>query len=442
MPLEARLAAGMAGEAWYALHFSDGAAPIGYLSTHSWRDWRGAWLFESFMHFSLGGNPPQSISERMRFAPAPPYGLAAAEQWRHKPGASAEGLRVQRNADGLGLHFVRGQVASTSQLQDWDFTLADHLAVEAWLVRVSPQEGERFAAKSPDFAEGRLVNRVFRVAQRNAIGYVLASAAPLQDTEIQMDEHFRPVAFSVAGLFRLQRTSRAQALAVRTPLHRADYRIPLDKPLANHQNIRRLVLSASDSGDLGRIWPRAQRHRGGWRLDLPAPLAAAGPEVAEALRETLAYPVSHAQSKRLAQRAAPVGLGSEEARLAALVAFVNRYLAYREDAAPTTVLETLATRTGACTEYADLLTTLARALGWPARTVMGLAYAQRDGPALAFHAWNEVALAGVWRPVDPTWNQVGVDATHIPLAGDLTPLLRLMSGQESLRFRVEAVEYH
>jgi len=125
-----------------------------------------------------------------------------------------------------------------------------------------------------------------------------------------------------------------------------------------------------------------------------------------------------------------------------LVAFVNRHLAYREDAAPATVLETLATRTGACTEYADLLTTLARSLGWPARTVMGLAYAQRDGPALAFHAWNEVALAGVWRPVDPTWNQVGVDATHIPLAGDLAPLLRLMSAQESLRFRVETVEYH
>ena len=439
-PLEARLAAAMAGEAWYALHFLD-AAPIGYFSTNSWRDWRGYWRFESFMHFSLAGNPPQSISETLRFAPVPPFGLAAAEQWRHKPGALAEGLRVQRNAEILDLSFTRGGAVSSSEALDWDFTLGDHLAVDAWLAGNRPQAGARFAGKLPDFEVGRLVNKVFRVVERNAIGYVLASATPLQATEIQMDGRFRPVAFSVAGLFRLQRTAKARALAVRTPLHLSDHRIPLDEPLANHRNIRRLVLSASRSHDLGLIWPQAQRRLDGWRLSLPAAPSSTRRELAESLRETLAYPVSHAEVRRLAQRAAPTGLGSEEERLAALVTFVNGYLAYRANAAPTTVLETMATRTGDCTEYADLLTTLARALGWPARTVLGLAYSQQGGPALAFHAWNEVALAGVWRPVDPAWNQTWVDATHIPLAGDLAPLLRLMSVQKDLRFGVEAVEY-
>jgi len=60
---------------------------------------------------------------------------------------------------------------------------------------------------------------------------------------------------------------------------------------------------------------------------------------------------------------------------------------------------------------------------------------------LAFHAWNEVALNGSWRAVDPTWNQLRADATHIPLRGDATPLLRMTQGENRLRFRVAEVRY-
>jgi transglutaminase-like putative cysteine protease len=35
--------------------------------------------------------------------------------------------------------------------------------------------------------------------------------------------------------------------------------------------------------------------------------------------------------------------------------------------------------------------------------------------AFGGHAWNEVAIDGSWIPVDPTWNQVQVDATHIKI---------------------------
>jgi transglutaminase-like putative cysteine protease len=40
-------------------------------------------------------------------------------------------------------------------------------------------------------------------------------------------------------------------------------------------------------------------------------------------------------------------------------------------------------------------------------------YAGGGVPAFAGHAWNEVVLDGAWMPVDPSWNQMRVDATHI-----------------------------
>jgi transglutaminase-like putative cysteine protease len=104
------------------------------------------------------------------------------------------------------------------------------------------------------------------------------------------------------------------------------------------------------------------------------------------------------------------------------------------------VLALLEHPVGDCTEFADLFTTLARALEIPARTVFGMAYANDGEPAFAFHAWNEVLVDGNWQAVDPTWNQVRVDATHIPLPGS-GATLKLITGAPDLRFSVEEVEY-
>jgi transglutaminase/protease-like cytokinesis protein 3 len=93
------------------------------------------------------------------------------------------------------------------------------------------------------------------------------------------------------------------------------------------------------------------------------------------------------------------------------------------------------------TEFADLFTTLARSLGIPARTVFGLAYDDGNEPAFAFHAWNEVSVDGVWQSVDPTWNQLRVDATHIPLPSNQSAALQLITGSVDLNFSVREVDY-
>ena len=228
-------------------------------------------------------------------------------------------------------------------------------------------------------------------------------------------------------------------MKTRTPLHLSNYSIPLDRRLEAAENIARLDMSFTSQHNLRQIWPQAKRRQNDWHVSFFANPTSAQNDPQQAVAETLTFPISHPEVERLANQM-PVS-NKAERRLAELVSFVHGYLEYRPDTPPTSVLETIEKRIGECTEFADLLTTLARAMGMPAITVIGLAYADGVEPALAFHAWNEVAVDGVWQAVDPTWNQIRVDATHIPLPANQAALLRMMQGWNRIRFTVDDVHY-
>lgn len=72
-------------------------------------------------------------------------------------------------------------------------------------------------------------------------------------------------------------------------------------------------------------------------------------------------------------------------------------------------LSVLESRRGDCTEHTVLYVALARSLGLPARTAVGLVYL--DG-AFFYHAWPEVWL-GAWVAVDPTFGEVPAGAAHL-----------------------------
>jgi hypothetical protein len=92
----------------------------------------------------------------------------------------------------------------------------------------------------------------------------------------------------------------------------------------------------------------------------------------------------------------------------------------------TNSLEVLEHREGDCTEHSMLYIGLARAAGLPAREVAGLIYVDRPRPGFYFHQWAKVWV-GKWIEVDPTFNQVIADATHIKLAeGDLFEQTRIL----------------
>lgn len=75
-------------------------------------------------------------------------------------------------------------------------------------------------------------------------------------------------------------------------------------------------------------------------------------------------------------------------------------------------LQVLEIRAGDCNEHAVLYAALARAVGLPARVVAGVVY--QDG-AFLYHAWNEVWLGNDWVSVDPAFDQMPADVTHLKL---------------------------
>ncbi len=72
-------------------------------------------------------------------------------------------------------------------------------------------------------------------------------------------------------------------------------------------------------------------------------------------------------------------------------------------------LQVLESGQGDCNEHTVLFVAMARALGLPARTAVGLVYVNE---AFFYHAWPEVWL-GEWVAVDPTFGQYPADAAHL-----------------------------
>lgn len=75
-----------------------------------------------------------------------------------------------------------------------------------------------------------------------------------------------------------------------------------------------------------------------------------------------------------------------------------------------------------CVGHASAFAALARALGWPVRTVFG---ALLEDGKLAAHAWSEVQVGGRFAGLDPSRGGAPVDARYLPLASsdDADPLL-------------------
>lgn len=101
-------------------------------------------------------------------------------------------------------------------------------------------------------------------------------------------------------------------------------------------------------------------------------------------------------------------------------------------------LEVLHSRKGECQAHTMLYTALARACGIPTRIVGGLVY--MEGVGFLYHSWAESWVDG-WEAVDPTFNQVPVDATHIKLVEghDWTSILNL--GKVIGRLKATVTDY-
>jgi len=115
--------------------------------------------------------------------------------------------------------------------------------------------------------------------------------------------------------------------------------------------------------------------------------------------------------------------------------WVYRNLDKQYTGAVSNALDTLATKSGDCTEHSVLFVALARAVGLPAREVSGIVYSEEYG-GFFFHQWAEV-FVGKWVATDPTFEQPIADATHIKLSeGELLKQVRVTSVIGRLKIEV------
>jgi len=198
--------------------------------------------------------------------------------------------------------------------------------------------------------------------------------------------------------------------------------IPVDKDIGRGSRVEKLTLELTGLGDYP--LPESARQKIASRkgdavvlemsrdrpADKPAPLTDA--ERKENLKATAAMQVEDAKIQDLAKEI--VGDEKDPLKAATLIAkWVYKNLRKSYDANAEDALTVLENKAGDCTEHTLLFTTLARAAGIPAREVGGVVYVSGDKPSFGWHAWSEVHDGTQWVTVDPTFNQVRIDPTHI-----------------------------
>ena len=168
-------------------------------------------------------------------------------------------------------------------------------------------------------------------------------------------------------------------------------------------------------------------------VELPVEQEGMAPYLTDDLFVQSAHPEIVEQARRIAS-------GERDALRVAerLLRWVHDNLEKRAVPSLPNALEVLHTKVGDCNEHTVLYVALARALGLPARTNVGLVMVD---DRFYYHAWPEV-YAGEWIAVDPVFGQIPADATHIRfIRGGLdkqVEIVRIIGRLETLR--ITAVE--
>lgn len=134
-------------------------------------------------------------------------------------------------------------------------------------------------------------------------------------------------------------------------------------------------------------------------------------------------PEIKAQAKALA-----AGVKSQEELAKALASWTAEWLKDTIDDGGSAVAS-FKSKSGNCQSHARLYTALARAAGIPTRFVSGLVHL--EGKGFLYHSWAESFIGGRWVSVDPTYNQLPSDPTHLKLLEghlpeDMAPIIAII----------------
>jgi len=239
------------------------------------------------------------------------------------------------------------------------------------------------------------------------------------------------------GPFDMRMEEEAVARNLKAPVIDMTFEVPVSVQLGDPRRVLALTMEVSGIGDfnipetttqsVGPADGGAARQVRIVRQPLPRkPMPLTADEKSRALAATLSVQSGDPAIKKLAAQ-----IVGDAVEPRAKAERINRWVyaqlkkSYQDNAS--TALEVLENKAGDCTEHTLLFIALCRAVGVPARELGGLAYdesqvvaaarrAGRQGGTFNWHAWGEIHDGATWISMDPTWNEVEVDATHLVLA--------------------------
>ena len=149
--------------------------------------------------------------------------------------------------------------------------------------------------------------------------------------------------------------------------------------------------------------------------------------ILEAMKPTRFLQSDQQQIKELAQNA--VGKSKDAGEAAKKIeSFVAKYINNRTlSVGYATAMEVAASKQGDCSEFSVLTTAMCRAVGIPARMVVGVAYVEDFAGLQGFgpHAWTQAYIGNKWICLDAAFKGAGLGGYgpgHIALAvGDGEP---------------------
>lgn len=372
--------------------------------------------------------------ESATFAASAPYGLLRMDN-RMKMDSVEETQTVEHVGGFIVLDTNNDGTSHREVFRPFEYDLGDFVASQLWLAKEGAGLDAGASVTTLDFdleddakhrlgcQKATLVRNeevwLDGVKQRQRTLEVISLVDPGEATSVETyDDQGQPIRMETQG-FEMRSEPEDVAKAAGEGGRISPYSVlTVDKAIGDSDKLARLevvIEGASPESFASTSMQQVHAHEDGVRLIIdvrrpfpPAPSTERDRELA--LEASATYPVADPGIVELAAKAIGDAATPSE-KVERLVAFVHGYMNF--DHSNGSVLRTLESRSGDCTETSELFTTLARAVGVPARTVGGFGYTDDSMRTFGGHAWNEVLLDGDWISVDATWGQVRADPSHI-----------------------------
>jgi protein-glutamine gamma-glutamyltransferase len=405
---------------------------------------------------ALGGKQEMKVVQTFEFDDQAPYPLRRALYLENARNASQEtelirtekGFEVRKTADGE---------KKIKQIDPIDFTFADILTSNIW-IRRGPKIGAKLTSRNYylDTLEIDIEQRKLLSTKTSLVEGVKVTFHEVEMTSKKINipslERFNEKGQLLSGKIggvvelRFEPEEQAKNIDLSTDLFLLGS-VKIDQPLGDPKTITSLIIEIKGKeASVIKPGPRqtiALTETATRTLKTGkahgASVKATDKEIEENLAESDTYPIHHPKVQALVKKAVGDASTPKE-KVDRLVPFVAKYITPDYNTRPKSCLQILNVRKGACTEFALLFTTLARAAGIPAREIGGLVYMGDDQKTFGPHAWNEVVLDGVWLPIDTSWNETEINGTHISFgtnkADDLNWLANFLGTFGKLSFKL------